>query len=270
MITLLLLFALKVVSPGEMACVGSVQELTVPEDVYIAGVNDEGTTTFGSTGQILYLNGPGVSSLKTGTVQRVIRPEGRVRDPLTNEKLGTYYKDIGTIRIEAVEQESATARILLTCEGMLKGDIVIPNMQRPVVEFNGSLSNALTPLQGGLAGPILLGKNDAREMAVGQFCFIQLGRRDGVKPGDRFVAIRPNPAFNAQDMDVAGGATDALYSSVRGGFFSYKVDSILRDRALPPKVLGDIVIVEVGEGIATGKIINSIWEIHPGDLVVKR
>jgi hypothetical protein len=270
MITLLLLFALKVVSPGEMACVGSVQELNVPEDVYIAGVDDEGTTTFGSPGQILYLNGPGVSFLKTGAVQRVIRPEGRVHDPLTSQKLGTYYKDIGTIRIEAVEQESATARILLTCEGMLKGDIVIPNVQKPIVEFSGSLSNALTPLQGGLASQILLGKNDARQMAVGQFCFIQLGRRDGVKPGDRFVVFRPHPAFNAQDMAVAANATDSLYSSVRGGFFGYQLDSMLRDRTLPPKVLGDIVIVEVGEGISTGKIINSMSEIHPGDLVVKR
>lgn len=270
MITLLLLFALKVVSPGEMACVGSVQEMNIPEDVFIAGVDDEGTTAFGSPGQILYLNGPGVSFLKTGTVQRVIRPEGRVRDPITTEKLGTYYKDIGTVRIEAVDQESATARILLTCEGMLKGDIVIPNVQKPIVEFNGSLSNALTPLRGGLAGPILLGKHDAREMAVGQFCFIQLGQRDGVKLGDRFVVFRPNPAYNAQDMDALGSATDALYSPVRGGFFGSKLDSMLRDRTLPPKVLGDIVIVEVGEGISAGKIINSMSEIHPGDLVVKR
>ena len=89
----------------------------------------------------------GFHSSKTGTVQRVIRPEGRVRDPITTEKLGTYYKDIGTVRIGAVDQESATARILLTCEGMLKGDIVIPNVQKPIVEFNGSLSNALTPLR---------------------------------------------------------------------------------------------------------------------------
>jgi hypothetical protein len=107
-------------------------------------------------------------------------------------------------------------------------------------------------------------------MAVGQFCFIQLGRRDGLKPGDRFVVFRPHPNFNPQDMSVAANATDALYSSVRGGFFGYQLDSMLRDRTLPPRVLGDIVIVEVGEGISTGKIINSMSEIHPGDLVVKR
>jgi hypothetical protein len=70
-------------------------------------------------------------------------------------------------------------------------------------------------------------------------------------------------------MDSAGSATDALYSPVRG-FFGHKLDSMLGNRSLPPKVLGDIVIVEVGEGISTGKIINSMSEIHPGDLVVKQ
>jgi hypothetical protein len=30
------------------------------------------------------------------------------------------------------------------------------------------------------------------------------------------------------------------------------------------------VIVEVGEGISTGKIINSLSEMAPGDLVVKK
>ena len=107
-------------------------------------------------------------------------------------------------------------------------------------------------------------------MAVGQFCFIQLGQRDGVKLGDRFVVFLLNPAYNSQDKDAMGNGTDALYSPVRGGFFGSKLDSMLRNRTLPPTVLGDIVIVEVGDGISTGKIINSMSEIHPGDLVVQR
>ena len=270
MLTLLLLFALQVASPAEMACVGSVQEMNVPENVYVAGVEDEGTMTFGSPGQALYLNGPGISLLKTGSVLRVVRPEGKVRDPLSGNKLGTYYKDIGTVRIEAVDHESATALIMSICEGMLKGDLVVPKVQSPVVEFNGDMSNALTHIQGGLTGSIVLGKDDSRQMAVGQFCFIQLGRRDGVKPGDRFVIFRPYPGFNSQDLEVAGGATNALYSSVRGVLYRYKMESMFRNRTLPPKVLGDIVIVETGEGVSTGKIINSLSEINPGDLVVKQ
>jgi hypothetical protein len=270
MITLLLLFAFQVTNPAEMACIGSIQETKVPEDVYVAGVEGEGMVTLATAGQIVYLNGSGVSALKIGTVQRVVRLEGRVRHPLTRAGLGSYYKDIGTVQIEAVAQEGATARVLLSCEGMLKGDLVVPIKPKPVVEFSGSTSNLLTPIPPGLTGFILLARDDARELAAGHFCFIQLGKRDGVKPGDQFIVFRPYPAFEPKDMVVGATVADSTYSPMRNGFYRYKLDSILSRRTLPPKILGDIVIVEVGEGISTGKIINSLSEMAPGDLVVKK
>jgi len=253
-----------------MACIGSIQETKVPQDIYIAGLENEGTETLAVPGQILYLNGPRVSSLKTGTVQRVVRLEGSVSDPWTRAILGTYYKDIGTIQIEAVERGSASARVVQSCEGMLKGDLVLPNSPKPVVEFSGSMSNALTPIPHGLSSSILLAKNDTRELSAGQFCFIQLGTRQGVGPGDRFTIFRSQPEFNPRDMDVGGPGIYSNVSPIRGGFSGYNQDSTLKKRTLPPKVLGDLVIVEAGEGFSTGKIVNSMSEIHPGDLVVKR
>ena len=271
MLTLFLLFAFRVASPAEMACIGSIQEMKVPEDVYVAGVESEGTTTLATTGRVVYLNGPGVPSLKIGTVQRVVRPEGKVLDPSTRGELGTYYKDIGTIQIQSVEQKSATARVVLSCEGMLKGDLVVPNKPKPIVEFNGNLSNPLTPVPPrGLSSTILMAKDDARELAAGQFCFIQLGKRDGVKPGDQFIVLRPYPAYDSKDMAVGGTVASSTYSPMSKGSYRHKLNSNLHGRTLPPKVLGDIVIVEVGDAISTGKIINSMSEIEPGDLVVRK
>ena len=208
MLKLLLLFAFQVASPGEMACVGSIQEQRVPVDVYIAGVESEGVTTFATPGEILYLNGSGVSFLKPGSTQRVIRPEGKVRDGRTDAAVGIYYKDIGTIRIESVDQESATARVFLSCEGMLKGDLVIPGAPKSAVEFNGELSRDVTPVPRGLSSSILLARDDARQLAAGHFCFIPVGTRDGVKPGDRFTIFRPAPSFNPRDMATAGSGAD--------------------------------------------------------------
>jgi hypothetical protein len=271
MLTLLLLFAFQVASAREMACVGSIQEMKVPEDVYIAGVSDEGTSTIASPGQVIYLNGPGISALKAGTVYRVIRPEGRVRDPKTSLRVGTYYKDIGTIVIDSVETKSAAARVMTTCNGMMvKGDVVVPNTPRSAVEFSGDKSNALTSVKGGLTSSILFAKDDVKEMAAGTFCFIPLGRRDGVKPGDRFVVFRSYPSYNPQDMNVLGISADSTYAPARSRMYRYKQESALRGRTLPPKILGDIVIVEAEEGVATGMIINSLSEIQPGDSVVKK
>lgn len=270
MITLLLLFALKVASAGELACTGSIQDMKVPEDVYVAGVSDEGTTAVASPGQVIYLNGPGVSFLKSGAVQRVIRPEGRVRDPKTRDKIGMYYKDIGSIRIETVDQDNAIATVLSMCEIMLKGDIVVPGTPKKAIEYSGSMSTPITPVKGGLTSSILLGRYDTRELSAGEFCFIQLGRRDGVQPGDHFVVFRPNPAFKPQDMEVGGSGADTSYDPIRNLIFRSNMEIMLENRNLPSRVLGDIVIVESGDKISTGKIVNSMSEIHPGDLVVKR
>jgi hypothetical protein len=240
-------------------------------DLYIAGVEEEGTLTMSTAGQILYLNGPGVASLKTGTVQRVIRPEGKVRDPISGAKMGIYYQDVGTIQIEAVEQESATARVLTSCRAVIKGDLVTSHSAKPGIEFSGNPSNALTSIpQNGLVSMILLGKEDTKEMVAGNVCYIGLGGRDGVRAGDRFTIFRPYPEFDSHDMIVGKPRSSTSYVSARDLTYQSKVRSLLSKRKLPPQVLGDIIVVEVGDGVSAGKIINSLFEIHIGDLVVKR
>lgn len=247
---------------------GSVQDMQFPADLFVAGVEMEGTKTFATEGQIVYLNGPRVSSMKPGTVQRVVRAEGKIRDPFTDAELGVYYKDIGTIKIEAVGEENATARVLSSCQGMFKGDLVLPHSEKPVVEFSGSLSSDVVTLpQGGLVGTILLGKDDIREMAAGNFCYIALGGRDGVKAGDRFTVFRRYPPFNPRDMASLGKRANASYKQVGN---DSEVNEMLHNRSLPPQILGDIVIVEAGDSVSTGKIINSLTNIHPGDLIIRR
>ena len=204
-------------------------------------------------------------------VQRVIRPEGKVHDPATGTKLGFYYRDIGTIRIETVNQEVAAARVLLSCQGMLKGDLVMPDAQKPAVEFNGNFSNDMTALPpDGLTSTILLGKDDSHELAAGQFCFIGLGANDGIKAGDRFTVFRPYPGFNAQDMTTDGAGTNATYSQMGNLAYQSKVNELLHKRTLSPQILGDVIVVEPGDGVSAGKIVNSLFVIHPGDFVVKR
>ncbi len=268
----MLFLALQVANPNEMACVGFVQDPLMPSDVFVAAVQNEGISAFASQGQILYLNGPKVASLKAGDVRRVVRPEGRIRHPLTRDHLGIYHKDLGTIHIETVGLKSATARVLLSCEAILKGDLVMSAAPKTAVEFSGSLSNALTPIpEEGLVGSIVLASHDVRKIAAGHFCFISLGGRDRVKPGDRFAVFRPHPSYNPKDLSVDGKGTHASYSPTRNSFgYRYQLDIILRGRALPPRVLGDLVVVEAGDRISAAKVVNSLSEIHLGDLIVKR
>ena len=271
MLKLILLFALKVTTPGEMACLGYTMDFITPMDLYIAGVEQEGTTVFATQGDIVYLNGPRVPALKIGEIGRIVRPEGKIRDPQSGAELAIYYRQLGTVKIEEVGKGFATARVLLSCYGMIKGDIVMPDTPKPAIEFEGDLSDEKTPVpEQGLVSSILLGKNDSREIAAGQFCFIGVGSRDGVKPGDRFTVFRTRPRYNTDEKIIEDKPSNASYPSVRGWTYQQRQDTVLFNRTLPPQVLGDIVVVDAGDKVSAAKVINSISEIHLGDFVVRR
>jgi hypothetical protein len=254
-----------------MACVGTVQETTLPLDIYIAGSEMEGFVTLVAQGQIVYLNGPKISSLKAGMIQRVVRPEAKIHDPLTGKNEGFYYKDIGTIRIETVEGDKAIARVQSSCHGMAKGDLVVPYIERSTVEFNGTMSSEVTMLsEKGLVGSILFAKDDDQQLAAGKFCFLDLGKRDGIKPGDRFTVFRTQPGFNSMDLANIEMGGNTSYHRMTGWEYRHELSSVLRQRKLPPRILGDVIAVDVKEGVTIGKVVNSLSEIHLGDLIVKR
>jgi hypothetical protein len=271
MLTLMILFALQVTTPSEMACLDSVLDPPLTSDLYVAGVQQEGTAVFGSQGQLVFLNGPRTGLLRVGEMERVVRPEGKIRDPFTDSELGIYYRDLGTIRIEAVEGGTATARVIMSCKEILKGDLVRPYVAKSAVQFTGAMSDALTPVpEHGLAGQILVGKDDLRELGAGDFCFVALGGRDGIKTGDRFTVFRPYPPFDPHDLIMSQTEQNSSYGSMGNQASRYMGSLRLQGRTLPPRILGDIVIVETSDKVSFGKIINSMTEIHPGDFVVKR
>ncbi len=270
--TLILLLALQVANPNEMACVGFVQDAVLPSEVYIAAVENEGKFAFAVQGQLIYLNGPMAASLRVGDIRRIVRPEGKLRHPSTGSGLGIYYQEIGKIRVEKVGLKSATGRVLLSCQPMLKGDLAVPELPKAAVQYSGDLSNELTEIpEEGLVGPIVLGANDIRQIAAGHFCFIGLGRRDGVKAGDRFTVFRPQPAYDRKDWSFAVTGAHTGYSPIRNSFeYRYRWDILLHARTVPPQVLGDIVVVDVGDRVSAARVVNSLWEIRPGDLAVRR
>ncbi len=270
-ILLIALLGLQVATQRELSCLGFIHDSRLPMNVYISGTEHEGTTVLASEEGLVYLGGPGVASLKVGETYWVSRAEGIIRDRLTQKEIGIYYEELGTTRVEAVANGSATAVVLNSCQPMMKGDIILPAANRTVVNFNGELSNRLTPFpNNGLTSSIILGKDDAHQLAEGQFCFIGVGARDGVKPGDRFTVYREQPPFDARDLLISGSGSYMSYEKLRPGKYPSTLTGLLSNRALPPKAVGDIVIVDVSETTSAARIVNSKEEIQLGDLVVRR
>jgi len=264
-----LLFQL--LTPEELKCIGFIHDSLLPMDLYISGTEREGIQTLSTSGQLIYLSGKDTASIKPGDIFWVVRPEGKILNQLSQEIIGIYYKELGTVKIEAIDKESATASVILSCNVMLKADILIPQANKPPVKYAGQHSNRITPYpEGGLASSIILAKDDLRLMAAGNICFIGAGARDGVKLGDRFTIYRPHPPINPKDLAVVGKGKGLSYARVRDKSFESDLIDQLKVRKLSPRVLGDLVVVEVAESTAAAKIVYSAEDVHLGDLVVKR
>jgi hypothetical protein len=271
--TALLLFALfaQIVTPGEMNCIGFIVDELLPLNLYIAGTETEGETALAAEGDLVYLNGPAISTLRAGDTYSVVRPLGKVRDPYSLAPLGVHYKQLGRVRIEASGQDSAQGIVITSCEPLAKGDLLLPAQRPPIANFDAKPSDRLTPyVESGLTGVIVLGKDDTRELAVGQFCFVGIGAKNGVRVGDRFTVYRSQPPFNPQDLSAAKTSTHSSYDTSENREYATALAAMLADRKVQPRVIGDIVIVEAGERTAAAKVINSRSELHIGDLVVRR
>jgi hypothetical protein len=279
-----------VAMPEELKCLGFIHETLYPLDILVSGTEQEGLATFLMEGSIVHLNGPGLKSSKAGDSFRVVRTEAKIRDRLTQKFTGYYYKELGTIKIDSLRGEAATGTVVTNCDTIFKGDFLLPLAEKATVKFTGEQANRQTAYpQEGLASSIVLGRNDLRELAAGHFCFIGIGTRDGVKIGDRFTIYRVQPPFDPKDLivnssyvrsgvediqaagnKVGGVQTPTQYDGMQSGRYRGEIIQKLKDRSIAHRVMGDLIVVEAGETTSATKIINSRFEIHLGDVVVRR
>jgi hypothetical protein len=255
----------------ESACLGFIQDSFLPMNVYVAGVESEGSRALAVEGQVVYLNGPGLGSLRPGSSYLAVRPEGRVKDPLTGKFIGIYYRELGTLKIEAAGEKSQTASVVATCRTIVKGDLVVPLPQRADVRSDGKPAGRLSEVpEGGLASAIVLGLDDRRELGAGDICFIGLGKSEGVQAGDRFAVWRSQPRFDRQDLAIGSTGGNRSYSKPLDPIQKSEQVRTLSQRELPKRVIGELVIIAPYEKTSVARITSSFVEIHRGDLVVRQ
>lgn len=255
----------------ESTCLGFIQDSFLPMNVYIAGTASEGSTALAAQGEIVYLNGPGLASLRPGDLFQVVRPEGRVKDPVTGKSAGIYYRELGTVRIETGGAKSQTAYVMSNCRAIMKGDLVVPLPQRAEVALHSQPSGRLDPVpEQGLASHIILGLDDRRELGTGDVCFIGVGRNDGIQEGDRFTVWRPQPRFDRQDLTIAELSSTRSYQKPLDPLQKYEQVRTLNQRELPKRVIGNLVILATNAKTSVARITSSYVEIHLGDFVVRQ
>ncbi len=278
---------MSVAERNNLYCAGYVQSAPIDTSRRLIGAVEEQDKFLFSENDLVYINVGASRGVKAGDIMSVVRPRGQVKSEWTNKRnLGFWVEEVGALEVVRVKAEVAAARVKTSCSGFLLGDLVQPWQARtsPAFEPRANLDIFADP--SGKAMGRLLFSRDGREMVTrDQIVYVDLGAEDNVQIGDRLTIFRPLGTGN-----VEAGTTESVtarsygYKSLiyKGGEFSNQsarksgdqakgsvITTKRAKRGRPDirKVVGEAVILNVKERVATVVITRTAQEIHTGDWV---
>jgi outer membrane protein OmpA-like peptidoglycan-associated protein len=210
-----------------------------PEDesLHVIGSEQgEGKIAFGDR-EILYLNKGSNAGVKSGDVYSVHHNTYTVKHPESGDRLGTKVEVKGWLRVLLVTEDSATAIVEQSCEDIHAGDYLKPfvKMDVPLIPRRPP-PDRLTPPSGKVQGFIVDIDHDSFIAGAEQLVFINLGREDGMAPGNEFIVYK------------------VMYPSVPSS----------------RNVLGSLAVATVQERTSTAKVTYSNDHMMQGDRVEMR
>lgn len=213
--------------------------VTSPEDesLHIIGSEQGESKVAFADRDILYLSRGSNAGVKAGDVYTIHHNTYTVKHPESGDRLGTKVEVKGWLRVLLVTEDSATAVVEQSCEDIHGGDYLKPfaRMDVPLVPRRPP-PDRLTPPSGKVQGFIVDIDHDSFIAGTEQLVFINLGREDGIAPGNEFTIYK------------------VMYPSV----------------PTSRNVLGSLGVVSVQERTSTAKITYSNDHMMQGDRVEMR
>jgi hypothetical protein len=263
----------------DLYCSGFVTTRSLSHDLRILakapGTSTEGL--FSAEGEYIYLSRGTRDGVGTGDVFTVIRPTREVSSVRNNVgDLGLHYLELGQVQVITAQADFSMARVVHTCDAVSAGDQLVPfvEIDFPELPRNRPFSPTMPPT-GGTTGAIaitqsvlsmiheeigtagsLAGIRSGRFGTLsgglggeGEIVYIDLGEGDGIATGDLFLIYRP---LNLDNRFV-------------------NVDRETRERLADAReVIGELVVLKVGERAATALITYSADGVVPGDRIERR
>jgi hypothetical protein len=195
--------------------------------------NSTNTTKIGLTmGDIIYVDGGRERGLLPGKMFSAVVPERPVVHPTLGQVVGRYYRYVGRVRILSVQDSTAIAEIVQSCDPLSAGALLAPFEPEPVPLGR---STPLRPVNFPAAAEklahapeIVYSRDDILALGADAVVHIDVGEQD-TTPGDVFTIYREN----------------------RPG--------------LPPIVMGELAVLSVHKRFSVAKIIESRYPIKLGD-----
>lgn len=188
-----------------------------------------------STGDIVYLDGGRSRGLSAGLQFTVVEPSRTIPHPLNGDALGRLYKYLGRVRVLSVQEDTAIAEIVHSCDSVIVGARLKPFEAEPVPLGRPTGMrpvNFPAPAEKVGGSPLIVyAKDDILTLGEDHVVHINVGEEQDVTPGDIYTIYREN----------------------RPG--------------LPPIVIGELAVLSVHPRFSVAKIIESRYAIHLGDRI---
>ena len=185
------------------------------------------------TGDIVYMGGGTKQGLTAGSLFTIVAGERPVVHPVTAQAFGSFYKYVGRLRVLSVQEDTAIAEIVHSCDAVHLGDRLRPfepepvPLGRPTPLRPVNLPVAAEKLKD--APAIIYSRDEIISLGQDHVVFIDRGSDQNVTPGDVFTIYRSN------------------------------------EHGLPPLLLGELAVLSVQKRSATAKITESRYTIFLGD-----
>jgi hypothetical protein len=193
---------------------------------------------------IVYLNQGEADGISPGDEFTVLQNRRSVLHPITLSPLGDYVVQTGRVKVVATQEHTSTAQITYSCDASLVGDYLVPFEPKdvpaladlpPVDRFSAEGPNQ--------KGYIVFTKDDLGSVGENNEVHIDVGAKDGITIGTRLV----------------------LYREQTKGYENTEFE-----KQIPRRVLGEMVVFNVQDSTATGRIIQTYDYVEVGDRVEVR
>jgi hypothetical protein len=288
----------RVAGESSLFCAGYIRYQRFGHTPEIVGAEEEQEQRTYADGDIVYINAGSRQGIKEGQRFQIIRPRGDVKGVHRKKIgfLGTYVQDIGQLQVFKVREDTSAAKVTFTCDAALLGDLLvdIPVRESPLQRPYAHLDRFADPT-GKQTGRLMMAKDSREMLTKNDIVYIDLGGEDNVKRGDYLTIYRPlgtgnltrvdneemarNRATGFQSDRYRGGGIgnqasrakdETAFVDVDGRYRYRPITSreVKKDRpAMPRKIVGEMVIIDVQSRTATAIITRVANEVHTGDWV---
>jgi hypothetical protein len=274
---------------NNLYCAGVVQKAPVDTSMQLVGGHEEQDQFNYSENNYVYVNAGSDKNMNVGDVLSVVRPRGKVSTKWTSKgNLGFYVQEVGAIELVRVKADHSVARIKVSCDNFVLGDVVQPVEARksPVHEERPALDRFGDP-SGKAVGRLFMARGGAEMITRDNIVYVDLGKEDNVQVGDYLTVFRKlgkgNLFIPGDGETVASSSYGYESDKYRGGTFSNQAprnggkkgsgQAVSQSSAKskldgrPRKVVGELVVLSVSDRTATAVVVRTGMEIHPGDFV---